>query len=131
MAPMSAAARDLLEHAEYVWLTTVRADGMPQPTPVWFLIDGDEIVIFSMPQAQKLRNLRANPRVALSFTGREHAEEFVVIQGTAVLDEAPPYPPAYLAKYAEPMREINYTPEGMMAEYTVRIRVTALHERVQ
>lgn len=131
MAPISAEARGMLERAEYVWLTTVRADGMPQPTPVWFLVDEDEIVIYSMPQAQKLRNLRANPRVALSFTERADAETFVVIQGTAVLDKAPPYSPAYIAKYTAPMRDIDLTPEGMMAEYTVRIRVTALHERVQ
>ena len=32
-----------------VWLTTVRADGLPQPSPVWFLWDGETVLIYSQP----------------------------------------------------------------------------------
>lgn len=132
MAPIPESARTMLESAEYVWITTVRADGMPQPTPVWFLLEGDEVLIYSMPHAQKVRNLRANPHVALSFTGQEDAESFVVIQGVARLVEEPaPLPQAYLDKYLGPMAEIDFTPEIIQRDFSTRIYVTATHVRVQ
>lgn len=132
MTPIPAKVRQMLAQAEYVWLTTVRADGMPQPTPVWFIIEGDEFLIYSMPHAQKVRNLRANPQAALSYTAQEDAESFVVVQGTARLVETvAPFPPAYLEKYLEPMREISLSPEQMRDEYTTRIYLAATHIRLQ
>ena len=132
MSPIPDAVRERLAAAEYVWFTTVRDDGMPQPTPVWFLIEGDEFLIYSMPNAQKIRNLRANPHVALSFTEREDGETFVVVQGVArLVEEAAPFPQAYLDKYLEPMKEINFTPDQMLREFSTRIYVTATHTRVQ
>ena len=47
------------------WLTTVRADGQAQSTPVWFLWDGDTFLLYSQPDAQKVRNVAANPKVSL------------------------------------------------------------------
>lgn len=132
MPPIPADVRERLADAEYVWFTTVREDGMPQPTPVWFIIEGDEFLIYSVPSAQKIRNLRANPLVALSFTAQDDAESFVVVQGTARMAEnLTPFPQAYLDKYLEPMREIGLTPEQMHQEYSTRITVTATHTRVQ
>ena len=51
------------------WLTTVRADGMPQPTPVWFLWEGETILMYSQPLTQKLRNIASNPNASLHFDG--------------------------------------------------------------
>ena len=56
-----------LESEHVAWLTTVRADGQPQPSPVWFLWDGDSILIYSRPNQPKLRNIAGNPKVSLSF----------------------------------------------------------------
>ncbi len=50
-----------------VWLTTVRADGLPQPSPVWFLCDGESVLVFSQPDTQKLRNIERDPKVSLHF----------------------------------------------------------------
>lgn len=132
MPPVPPNVRDYLATAEYVWLTTVRDDGMPQPTPVWFIIEGDDILIYSMPNAQKVKNLRANPHAALAFTPQDDAESFVVAQGTARLSEdGAPFPQAYLDKYREPMREISTTPDQMQREYSIAIRITVTHSRVQ
>src|SRR4029453_7250355 len=38
-----------LEEEGIVWLTTTSADGTPQPNPVWFLWNGDNVLIFSEP----------------------------------------------------------------------------------
>jgi nitroimidazol reductase NimA-like FMN-containing flavoprotein (pyridoxamine 5'-phosphate oxidase superfamily) len=76
--------RRVLEAAEVFWLSTVRADGRPHVTPVaaaWL----DGILYFGTGSiAQKLKNLRGNPHVALT-TGSNHlATGFdVVVEGDA------------------------------------------------
>ena len=55
-----------IEKAYVIWFTTVRADGMPQPTPVWFVWDNGSFLIYSTPKAQKVRNIRANARTSAS-----------------------------------------------------------------
>lgn len=81
---------DLLERidqAHFAWFTTVREDGMPQPTPVWFIRDLDStFLIYSQPDAQKVRNLQQNGHVALSFACDEKALKYIVVMGEAALD---------------------------------------------
>ena len=49
---------------------TVRADGAPVTTPCWYGVDGDGRIVLSMSHdSQRLRHLRANPRVALTVLG--------------------------------------------------------------
>jgi PPOX class probable F420-dependent enzyme len=121
-----------IRNAYYMWFTTVRADGMPQPTPVWFVWDGSTFLIYSMPSAQKVRNIRRNPKVALSFAGDDEAGEYLVIMGEAAIDEtAPPVHrmPAYLEKYLEGIKRANMTPESMARSYSTAIRVTPTYVR--
>lgn len=117
-----------LRDEKTAWLTTVRADGTPQPVPVWFLWDGDTFLIFSQPKAQKLRNIAHNPRVSLNF---KHTDDFgedgiVIVFGEAAVDENTPPSnqiPAYLEKYLEGIQDINMTPDSLAAEFSVAIRV--------
>ena len=51
-----------LRSEQVAWLTTVRADGQAQSSPVWFLWDGDSFLLYSQPDAQKLRNVAPTPR---------------------------------------------------------------------
>ena len=44
-----------LEQELIIWLTTVRVDGTPQPSPVWFLWADQSLLIYSQPNKQKLR----------------------------------------------------------------------------
>lgn len=120
------AARRLREEV-VIWLTTTRADGTPQPVPVWFLWDGETFLIYSQPNQQKLRNIERNPKVALNLDGDGDGGDIIVLTGTAAIDEiAPPAVgvPAYLEKYREPIAGIGMTPERFAAAYSVAIRVT-------
>jgi PPOX class probable F420-dependent enzyme len=47
------------------WLVTVNGRGAPQPSPIWFLWDEGAILLYSQPETAKLRNIAANPRVAM------------------------------------------------------------------
>ena len=51
------------------WLTTVRADGQPQSSYVWFHFDGDDLIVFSEPAAAKVRNLAVHPLVSFHLDG--------------------------------------------------------------
>jgi len=125
---------DRLNKAYYLWFTTVRDDGTPQPTPVWFIYENDTFLIYTMNSAQKLRNLADNPRVALSYTDSHDAETFLVIMGDAAVDRGVPPAskhPAYYAKYATGIPEIGMTPEQFDANFPVTIRVTPKRVRTE
>jgi PPOX class probable F420-dependent enzyme len=116
-----------LDEEIVIWLTTVDSHGTPQPRPVWFLWDGEAFFIYSMPGAHKVDHIRRGSRVALNLNTNKTGGDVVVITGDAVTD--PLAPPAdqnegYVAKYAEHMAAIGYTPESFAAAYSVPIRVT-------
>jgi PPOX class probable F420-dependent enzyme len=112
--------------AYYMWLTTVRADGMPQPTPVWFIWENGQFTVYSSPTAQKVKNIRQNPKVALSFTSDPSAEEYLVVMGEATLEEAAmpaPEVPAYIAKYRQGISDIKMTPESFAQYFSLAIHI--------
>jgi PPOX class probable F420-dependent enzyme len=114
---------------EYVvWLTTLGADLSPQPRPVWFIWDDSYFLIFSQPQAHKVRHIAARPQVSLHFNTDETGDANVIIfVGTAILDlEAPPARKvaAYLRKYRAGIKALGMTPQQFSQEYSVVIRVT-------
>jgi len=115
-----------LMEEKVAWLTTVRADGVPQPTPIWFLWQEGTFLIYSKPDARKVRNIRQNPHVAINFNTDEWGEHVVVFRGDGTEDEgAPPADQvaAYLDKYRQGIADLEMTPESMAREYSVAIRV--------
>lgn len=109
------------------WLTTVGSDGRPYTAPVWFLWDGNTILIFSQPHTQKIRNLRKNARVTLALDETKQGGDVVIVEGTAELLENPEVSvilPAYVEKYGALIQSMGWTPESMAADYSRGIRVT-------
>lgn len=110
-----------------IWLTTVRADGTPLPSPVWFLWDGETALVYSRPDTPKLRNIAARPLVALNFDGDRDGGDIIVMTGSAKVDPAAPPADqlaAYLEKYRERIAGIGMTPASFAAAYSVALRVT-------
>jgi PPOX class probable F420-dependent enzyme len=110
-----------------VWLVTVGADGTPEPSPVWFLWEGQSALIFSKPDAPKVRNIARNPAVALHFDGDGRGGDVVVMTGRAdVLEQAPAFAeiPEYVRKYADGISGIGLTPELMAKVFSTALRVT-------
>ena len=118
------AARHLREEI-VVWLTTVTPRGAPLPMPVWFVWDGaDSVSMYSRPSA-RIRNIEANPHVALNFSGDGRGGDIVVLsEGEAALDGPPAdRAPDYLAKYDEHISRIGMTPESFAERYSVPVRI--------
>ncbi|MEU6668446.1 PPOX class F420-dependent oxidoreductase [Streptomyces sp. NPDC046727] len=68
-------------------LSTVRADGSPHVAPIWFLLDGDELVFNTGKETAKGRNLARDGRVALCVDDDRPPFHFVVLNGRAQLSE--------------------------------------------
>jgi PPOX class probable F420-dependent enzyme len=85
------AVREVLESAALAHVATVDADGKPQVTVAWAGLDGDEIVMATLPDQRKLHNMRRDPRVTLSFeTERVNdwgLREYLVVYGRARITE--------------------------------------------
>jgi PPOX class probable F420-dependent enzyme len=116
------------------WLTTVRADGMPLPTPVWFIWHEDAFLIYSQPTALKLRNIRHNPNVSLHFNTDETGEKFTVFQAVARIDATACTSlemSLYQTKYCDHITMIGYTPERLAHEFSVAVRVSPVRVRHQ
>ena len=121
------AARRLAEEV-VCWLVTVNPRGRPQPNPVWFLWDGEGAVVYSQPDTPKLRNIAANPRVAVHLDTRDGGNDVIILSGVARV--APELPaadraPEYLAKYGERIAALDMTPVTFAAEYSVPVRFDA------
>lgn len=119
-------ARRRLEDERIGWLTTVAADGTPQTSPVWYLWDGSEFLLYSL-ETVRARNVAERPRVSLNLDGNGLGGDIVVVEGTARIDETMPSAdenPDYLAKYSPVMREHGWTPEWFAGRYSVPIRIT-------
>jgi PPOX class probable F420-dependent enzyme len=109
------------------WLVTVSADRTPQPIPVWFLWDGQALLVYSQPDTAKLRNIALNPRVALHLDGDGQGGDVVILSGEAhVVTDGPPanQVPAYLEKYRQGMARIGMTPEMFARTYSTALRIT-------
>lgn len=114
-----------LQQEAIIWLTTVSADGTPQPNPVWFYWEGEYCLIYSKPNSAKLRNIERNPKVALSFEGATvGGGDVVILTGEAMFDlQAPAPPDGYIQKYQAMVDEYGTTWEQLHAMYSVAIQV--------
>jgi len=83
--------RAVTEKGPLAHLTTLNSDGSPQVTVVWVGIENEEFVIGHLAVHQKVRNIRRDPRVALSLLGdktnAQGLREYVVIYGNARVTE--------------------------------------------
>jgi PPOX class probable F420-dependent enzyme len=91
MSVLNDAARTLLTSGRLAHLVTVNPDGSPQVSIVWVGLAGDEIVSGHLGDRQKLRNVRRDPRVALSIETDKLNEyglaEYLLVYGTGRVTE--------------------------------------------
>jgi PPOX class probable F420-dependent enzyme len=70
-------------------LTTLFADGSPQSTPLWFLLEGDDILFSTTAGKQKLRNIARDPRATFAVYNPTNDMSYVEVRGTIVVTEDP------------------------------------------
>ncbi|GAA4337795.1 PPOX class F420-dependent oxidoreductase [Streptomyces venetus] len=109
-------------------LSTVRADGSPHVAPIWFLLDGDEVVFNTGERSVKGRNLARDGRVALCVDDDRPPYSFVVLRGRARLvkdlDEVRHWATRIAARYmgeerAEEFGARNAVPGELLVRVTI------------
>jgi PPOX class probable F420-dependent enzyme len=70
-------------------LSTVRGDGRPHVVPIWFVLDGDDLVFTTPGRSVKANAMRRDPRVAICVDDERPPFAFVTVEGVADLSEDP------------------------------------------
>ncbi|OLZ72070.1 PPOX class F420-dependent enzyme [Streptomyces sp. IMTB 2501] len=109
-------------------LSTVRADGSPHVAPIWFLLDGAELVFNTGKDTVKGRNLARDGRIALCVDDDRPPFHFVVVNGRARLsedlDEVRHWATRIAARYMGEDRAEEYgARNGVPGELLVRVTV--------
>lgn len=81
---LDAYVRRVLEGTPIAHLATVLPDGSPHTVPLWVGVRGDRIVILTGPGSRKARNLRRDPRMALSIAPADNPFMPVIVRGRVV-----------------------------------------------
>lgn len=127
----AAHAADRLTRERVAWMTTVAADGTPQTSPIWFVREGDEFLMYSRTSA-RVRNIENNPGVSLNLDGNGLGGDVIIVEGSArIVDDAPSAAEnaEYLAKYRPVMDKNGWTPEWFADHYPVAVRITPTRYR--
>ncbi|WP_354641458.1 PPOX class F420-dependent oxidoreductase [Kitasatospora camelliae] len=109
-------------------LATTRADGRPHLAPVWFLVDGPDLVLTTGKSTVKGRTLARDGRVALCVDDDRPPFAFVLVEGTARISEDLPdlrtWATRIAARYMGADRAEEYgARNGVPGELLVRIAI--------
>ena len=79
--------QNILESNALAHVATLGPRGEPQSTPVWFIWDGQRLKFSQTTSRQKYRNLRRDPRIAISLVDPQNPGRSLEIRGVAQLEE--------------------------------------------
>ena len=82
--PLSDGAKRIIDKKNFAHVATIMKDGSPQVSPVWVYRDGDNVMISTGVDRQKTRNLKRDPRIALSIADVDSPFPPLQIRGRVV-----------------------------------------------
>ena len=121
--PLGAWVRERLREDPIAWLTTVDARDVAQPNPVWFLWDGESILVYNLAKARRLVHIRRRPQVTIHLDTHGQGGDAVVLIGVAeIVPHEPPADkqPAFFSKYRDRM---DIGPEQWARTFPVALRI--------
>ena len=127
---LNEAARELIGDGADATLVTLNPDGSPQVSLVWVGLrstpDGDELVTAHLGEHKKVRNIRRDPRVAVTIAspgdvGRT-LRPYLAIDGTARIEEGGA--PELLKTLSEALLDPNvFPPKDAPPGFVTHIRI--------
>ena len=66
---------------------TVRATGLPHVKPVWFVLDGDDLIFTTHESYVMTRHLRRDPHIVLTVDDQEAPYSYAIVEGTVTLSD--------------------------------------------
>lgn len=116
-------------------VATVRSDSHPHVAPVWFVLDGNELVFTTGKESVKGKNLLRNPHVMVSVDDEQPPFAFVLVDGKAAVKELPPqellpWTTRIAGRYVAPGQAEAYGKRNAVeGELVVRIALTKVIAR--
>jgi PPOX class probable F420-dependent enzyme len=114
-----------LDQELILWLTTVRPNGQPQTLPVWFVVDGNDLLVWSI-EGTRIKNLTGNPLVSAHVSDNGTGGNILSIEGEAAI-EANRGPasqhPGYVKRYQRRMDRSRWGWDWFDTVYKVPIRI--------
>ena len=118
-------------------LALARDDGRPHVTPIWFLLDGDDVVFTTFRTSLKAKTIARNPQVCLCVDDQKPPYSYVMVEGVAEIDDDTAglldWATKIAARYMGPDLAEKYGQRNAVpGELVVRIRPTKIvaHARV-
>ena len=131
---ISDSQREFLNGVHFAVVATIAPDGMPHQTVMWYLLDGDELLLNTPRGSLKHGHLKRDPRISVCV---EQTYRYVTLTGRVTIDEDPAAARADYQRLGERYRgTIDFTPPvaerggGRVPILLSRERVT-LHVKIE
>ena len=129
-----------IDAPRFASIATVDPDGGPRQAVIWYLVDGDELIINSLDGRRWPANLRRDPRISFTITDQDDGYSWIGLNGvvTEVVDDQP-RAQADIAAMArlyhadDPQEAEDLIRNRFEKQHRVsfRIRVTGFHDHVE
>ncbi|HEY6283701.1 MAG TPA: PPOX class F420-dependent oxidoreductase [Nitrososphaerales archaeon] len=80
MGPFDSKAEAFLKGVYFAKIATVRKDGSPHVTPIWYMLDEGKLIVNTTTERVKYRNIKRDPRVSFLV---DDGYPYIMIQGKA------------------------------------------------
>lgn len=118
---LSEKARAFLQEKRFAVLATLNADGTPQLTTMWYLLEGDEIIMNTKVGRLKERNMRRNPHISVCF---ENGYSYLTISGSVEMIDDPHTAQADIARLSARYHGAEKAKQQMETQFSKEQRVT-------
>lgn len=81
--------RSLLMKPVIVRLTTIQPSGYPHTVPIWFILDQEDILMFTGSQSRKVKNVLENSKGNISIGGNPAGSDCYLIEGDLFIEDDP------------------------------------------
>jgi len=85
--PLSESVRVLLQKPLIARMSVIDSRGYPHTIPVWYALDGDEVVVVGVRATRKTDYIKVNPKGAIQIGGDPTSAEGYLLKGTFALEE--------------------------------------------
>jgi PPOX class probable F420-dependent enzyme len=136
--PLSDRLRDFLSAKHFLTIATVDPDGSPRQAVIWYLVDGDDIIVNSAVGRRWPANLLRDGRVSAAITDHADGYRWIGVTGTAEAITDQPTAQAHIAAMAryyhddEPdeAEALIATRFERQERISFRIRIDAAHDHL-
>ncbi|WP_019855862.1 PPOX class F420-dependent oxidoreductase [Actinopolyspora mortivallis] len=117
---------DILTKRSFAHIATVGPRGEPQSSPVWIDWDGQYVKFSQTTTRQKYRNLRREPRLALSALDPEQPYRYLEVRGRVARVEDDP-DNAFINRLAKKYLDVDEYPYHQPGDHRVVVYVEPEH----